>query len=123
MPGLFEQLGARADGPLSLRLVLQPTIASLIAIRSAWKDARAGAAPFFWAVLSSPDHRRELLRHGWKDVGKVFVLATVLDLVYQWIVVRSVRPGQALVVAALLALFPYLLMRGPANRLLLRRSR
>jgi hypothetical protein len=37
-----------------------------------------------------PGHRPELLRQGWKDVGKVFILAVVLDSIYQLIVHRGV---------------------------------
>lgn len=58
-----------------------------------------------------------MLRDGWKAVGKVFVIAIMIDLVYQVIVVRWFYPGEALLVAAILALIPYLLIRGPVNRI------
>jgi hypothetical protein len=47
----------------------------------------------------------------------VFVLALVLDVVYQVLVLHWVYPGELLVVATLLALVPYLIVRGPANRI------
>jgi hypothetical protein len=50
-------------------------------------------------------------------VAKVFVVAVLIDIAYQWIVFRWVYPLEALVVAFLLACVPYLLVRGPANRL------
>jgi hypothetical protein len=50
-------------------------------------------------------------------VGKVFIIAMILDAVYQFIVVRWFYPGEALVVAVVLAIVPYVLLRGPANRL------
>jgi len=38
--------------------------------------------PFLWAVLLNPAHRRELLQQGWNNVGKVYLIATILDVVY-----------------------------------------
>ena len=58
-----------------------------------------------------------MLKDGWKSVGKVFVLALILDVVYQIIVTRFVYPGEALVTAVLLAIVPYVLLRGPVNRI------
>ena len=60
------------------------------------------------------------LKNGWKGVGKVFILAVVLDVVYQLIEHRwTVYPGEAVLVAIILAIVPYLLFRGPSqsNRL------
>jgi hypothetical protein len=62
-------------------------------------------------------HRGELLRNGLKAVGKVFVLAIVLDLVYQWTALRWLYPGEALIVATLLAIVPYMLVRGLVDQL------
>jgi hypothetical protein len=58
-----------------------------------------------------------MLRDGWHDVGKVFVLAIALDIVYQLIVSRWVYPGEVIIVAILLALVPYLLLRGLVTRI------
>jgi hypothetical protein len=57
---------------------------------------------------------------GWKDVGKVFVIAVILDCVYQIITVRWIYPVETLVVAVMLAFVPYLLFRGAFNRLVRR---
>ena len=115
---VIENLVERVGGPLTLRLILQPVVAICFAIRDGRRDARTGQPPYFWAVFSNPDHRRELLRDGWKSVGKVFVLAMVLDVIYQIIVLRWVYPVETLMVAVILAIVPYLLVRGPLNRLL-----
>jgi hypothetical protein len=58
-----------------------------------------------------------MLKDGWKDVGKVFTLAILLDVVYQFIVARFVYPLEAIVVAFLLAIVPYLLVRGMVTRI------
>ena len=39
------------------------------------RDARAGRPPYFWAILTDPLHRRDLLREGWKAVARIFVVA------------------------------------------------
>jgi hypothetical protein len=114
---IFENLIDRVSGPMKFRLFLQPLMATIFAIRDGRKDAREGRSPYFWAVFTDPEHRRELLRDGWKAVGKVFVIAVIIDAVYQFIVLRWFYPGEALIVAAILAFVPYLLIRGPVNRL------
>jgi hypothetical protein len=52
-----------------------------------------------------------------EGVAKVFVMAVVIDVVYQYIVFRWFYPGEALFVAFILAFVPYLLIRGPVNRI------
>src|SRR5580693_1454863 len=113
----------RVSGPMKFRLLLQPTMAALLAIRSGLKDARAGKPPYFWTIATDRTARAELLRDGWKSVGKVFVLALALDVVYQIVELRFVYPGEAIIVALLLAIVPYLLLRGLVTRLMSRRDR
>jgi hypothetical protein len=112
----WHELIARDSGPLHVRLVLQPLVASLLAIRSGLRDAREGRPVFFWTLVGNSTLRRQLLRHLWRDVGRLFCLATVLDVVYQLVVLRWVYPVQSLIVAVTLAIVPYLVVRGLANR-------
>jgi hypothetical protein len=114
---IAENLDDRVGGPMSFRLILQPAMALFLAVRSGLKDARLGKPPYFWTLLTDPAHRRDMLRDGWKSVGKVFVLAVLLDVVYQIIVRRFVYPGEALIVAFLLAIVPYVALRGLVTRL------
>jgi hypothetical protein len=118
---MMEDFLARDDGPLSFRLILQPAMAALLAILAGLRDRREGRTPYFWAVVSDPTQRRHLLWQGWKDVGKVFILAVILDVIYQLLVHGSVYPGETLIVAILLAIVPYLVLRGVTTRLLGRR--
>lgn len=113
----WENLIGRAGGPLTLRLILQPTVATILAIRAGLKDAREGRPPYFWTILTDPAQRRELVQQGWKDVGKVFILAVALDVIYQFITVRWLYPGETLITAIILAIVPYLLLRGLVTRL------
>ena len=49
-------------------------------------------------------------------MGKLFLVACVLDVVYQLLVLHWVYPVQTAIVATVLAILPYLLFRGLANR-------
>jgi len=114
----IESLFARLDGPLHFRLIVQPTMAAIFAVIDGVKDAKLGNPAYFWEVCTNPEHRRELLEGAWKRVGKIFILAVILDVVYQLKVTHWVYPGETLTVAILLAVVPYILLRGPINRVL-----
>jgi hypothetical protein len=113
----WQNLSGRIGGPMSFRLVLQPVVAVILAVRAGVRDARAGRPLYTKSVFTDPAHRAALLRDGWKDVAKVFVMAIVIDIVYQWIVFRWIHPLGLLTVAFFLACVPYLLIRGPVNRM------
>jgi hypothetical protein len=113
----FNDVFARLDGPLHFRFFLQPAMAIFFAIRDGLKDAREGNPPYFWSLFTEPDLRRDQLRHGWKSISKVFIIAAILDLIYQIIVIHWFYPFETLLVAVLLALIPYLLVRGPVTRI------
>ena len=114
---VLGNLIGRTEGPMKLRLIIQPLVACILAVRAGMRDARGGRAPYFWALAFNPDHRRELLRQGWKDIAKLFVAAVILDAVYQFIALPRVYPVEAIAVGILLAVVPYLLVRGPVTRL------
>jgi uncharacterized membrane protein YidH (DUF202 family) len=116
----WDDLVARLGGPFTFRLIIQPAVAVFLAIRSGLKDAKEGRPVFFWSVVLDPAERRYLLRQGWQEVGKLFIVAVVLDVIYQVIVLRWVYVGQALIVATMLAIVPYLVVRGLANRIAVR---
>jgi hypothetical protein len=108
----------RVSGPMQFRLVLQPAMAAFFAIRSGLADARAGREPYFWALLTGDQAtRRAELKSGWKSVSRVFILAVALDVVYQLYVLHFVYVPQAIIVAIILAILPYLFLRGLVTRL------
>ena len=113
----FGNLTGRIDGPLTLRFVIQPIVAAALAVRAGVADGRTGRPPYFWAIVTHPEHRRYLLRDGWRGIAKVFGLAVVLDGIYQVIVFHWIYLFEALLVGFLLACAPYLLLRGFAGRL------
>jgi len=48
---------------------------------------------------------------------RVFVVAVIMDLVYEGVVGRWFYPLETLIVAVVLAIVPYLVVRGPVNRI------
>jgi hypothetical protein len=114
----WERVIARMDGPLHFRLIVQPLMASLFAVLDGIKDAKQGNPPYLWTMLSEPEQRKDLLKQGWKRVNKIYILALVLDVIYQIKVSSWVYPGETLFVIFVLAVLPYLLLRGPISRLL-----
>jgi hypothetical protein len=113
---LWREILERPEGPLAFRFYLQPLMASAFAIRDGIKDARAGRPAFFWALFTDPAGRRDRLRDGWRSIKRVFLFAIAIDLVYQLVVLRGLRPVEGLIVAVVLAIVPYVLVRGPVNR-------
>jgi hypothetical protein len=113
----WRQVVGRLHGPMTFRIYMQPAMAAVLAIRAGIRDARRGRVPYFWAVLVDRPHRRELVKEGWKEVGRVFVLATIIDWVYQVVEFHRLYFGEAALVAVVLAIVPYLLLRGPTSRI------
>jgi hypothetical protein len=114
---IWNDLMDRISGPMTFRLYLQPAMAIFFAIRDGLKDAREGRPYYFYSLFNDPQNRGERLREGFKAVARVFVLAIIMDLIYQSIVLRWFYLGEALIVAFILAFIPYLLLRGPVNRI------
>ena len=121
-----DQLVGRLSGPLNFRLVIMPTVVTVLALRAAWKDLQEGRPAFLGVLIKDPDERKRLFHQGLKNIGRIFLVAVVLDTVYQLMVFRWVYPGMVLVVAILCAIVPYVLVRGPLYlfvHFLLRKSR
>jgi len=119
-----QQLLGRISGPLHLRFVMMPTVVTVIAIRAGLKDASEDQPTFLWALLTKGVERPRLLRSALKHIGRILIVALVLDTIYQLIVFKTFYPAQALIVAVTCAVVPYVLFRGLAARLgrLLRRK-
>ena len=108
---------ARIDGPLSFRLLLQPIIATILGSRDGLRDWANGDPPYFWNLSQVlPEERRALVQDGLQSIGKVFVIAAILDCLFQYFVTGSVSIPGALAIAVVLAIVPYLLFRGAVNR-------
>lgn len=114
---VWTDLLGRVTGPMTFRLVLQPTMALIFAIRDGMKDARANRPFYFRTIFHDPAQRGPLLREGFRAVGRVILLGIVMDVIYQLIVFGWVYPFEVELVVFILAFLPYLLLRGSVNRL------
>lgn len=120
---VWDNLIERTQGPMHFRFFLQPAMAIFFAIRAALRDVKKDQVPYLWRWVTSKGKRREIAREGWKDYGKVFILATLLDIVYQLVVIYGAKkqsmfyPLESFIVAFFLSFIPYVLFRGPVNRI------
>lgn len=112
-----RELIGRVDGPFAFRMFIQPAVAAFLAVRAGLRDARAGRTPHLWAIMTDATNRRGLLRETWKELRNVFIAAVIIDVVYEIVVFRRVYPIQPFIVAVVLAVLPYLAIRGLVNRL------
>lgn len=108
----WENLVGRWGGPMWFRLLMQPGVAIFFAVRAGLRDARLGKPSILCDLLSDPITRQERLRQVWKDVGTVFIVALVLDSIYQVIVQGGIFTLELLITATVLALVPYVVSRG-----------
>ena len=113
----WSDLVARFHGPFSFRFVLQPLVAMIYAMRDGILDARQKRPPYFWTIFTRPGGRWELLREGQKAVARVIALGVLMDVVYQLLVFHHIYVVQLIVIVLALAFVPYVLFRGPMNRI------
>ena len=107
----------RLDGPLNFRLIIMPTVVAILAIRAGLKDARNGQPSFLCGIVNHPAERPRLIRSALADIGRIFIIAVVLDTIYQFLVGETFRAGQVIIVAVTCAIAPYILLRGPVTLL------
>lgn len=121
---VWENLLARTEGPLNLRFVIQPILSLIFAVRAGRRDAKNDQAPYLWKFIFSAGRRTGIAAEAWKDVGKLFITGTIMDIIYQLISIYGTEtedrfyPLESLIVAFILAIIPYILVRGPINRLI-----
>jgi hypothetical protein len=111
-PRIWHNLIARPGGPMKFRFVLQPSMATIAAIHDGLRDARTGRAPYFWTILHNPQARAGRLREGLNATAKIILLGLVMDAIYQYLVLGTFHPNEALIVVVLLAFIPYVILRG-----------
>jgi len=114
---MWSNLLARPSDPGAFRFYLQPTMATLVALRDGIKDARAGRSPYLWSVLLSPAERIALLREGVTQTSRIILLGITMDTIYQFAVLKAFHPLELLLVVLVLCFVPYLLLRGPFGRI------
>jgi hypothetical protein len=95
---VVQNLIDRITGPMNLRFILQPVMASVFAIIAGLRDAKAGRPPYFWSLIKGQNRQADI-KEGWKSVGKVIIVALALDIIYQVIILHFVYPGEAVIIA------------------------
>ncbi len=113
----WDELVSRPSGPLAFRFILQPVMASLLAVRDGYKDARGGRSPYLWTILHDKSRRWARVREGMKAVARVLLLGVGMEVIYQFMVLKAFRPFEMLDIVILLAFVPYLIVRGPSERI------
>jgi hypothetical protein len=116
---LWRDILDRPGGPMTFRFILQPAMAMIAALRDGIHDARLGRRPYVWALIhgvNDSQGRSGRLWEGIVSTARILILGVVMDIIYQWRVLDTFYPGQSAVIAILLAFVPYLLLRGPFER-------
>ncbi len=112
----WNDLLARPSGPLSFRFLLQPVVAAIVAVRAGLRDARLGREPYFKLILTDAATRGQRIRRGLAATSRIAILGLVMDAIYQVVALKKFYPVEALIVVFVLAIVPYFLLRGPADR-------
>jgi hypothetical protein len=92
-------------------------MASIFAFRDGIRDAQNDKPPYLLTMFRDRSQRRDLMREAWKSVGRIVLLALLMDFIYQIIALHWIYLGEALATAVILAIVPYVLLRGPVNRI------
>ena len=118
---IWRDVLERPGGPMTFRFVLQPVMAAIAALHDGVRDARTGRSPYLWTMLTDAAKRGGRLREGVISTARIILLGLGMDAAYQLAVLGTFYPGEAVIVAILLAFVPYLLLRGPFARIVRRR--
>jgi hypothetical protein len=113
---IWQNLLDRPGGPMTFRFILQPIMATIAAALDGIKDARTGRTAYFWTIVTDPAKRGDRLHEGLIATARVILLGLCMDLIYQYLVFDTFHPAEAVIITALLAFMPYLLLRGPVAR-------
>jgi hypothetical protein len=114
---IWQNMLDRPGGPMTFRFILQPVMATIAAMYDGINDARTGRSYYLWTILTNPAKRMGRLHEGLISTARVLLLGLCMDLIYQYIAFDTFHPGEAVIVAVLLAFVPYLLLRGPIARI------
>src|SRR4051794_19156762 len=104
---LWDNLLARTEGPMHFRFFLQPAMSLFFAIRAGIRDAKNNTTPYLWRFIFSKDERLHSTKEGWKDVGRVFMVGVIIDIIYQLLVIYKFEtqtkfyPLESIVVASI----------------------
>ncbi len=90
----WQNVVARPGGAMIFRLVLQPTMAGIAALRDGINDARLGRSPYLSAIIRGIEGRSSRLWEGVVSKVKILILGIVVDIVYQLTFLATVHPAE-----------------------------
>jgi hypothetical protein len=108
----WSDMVARTSGPMWFRLVLQPLVAVFFGVRAGLRDAS-----IVTDRVERRDYRGLMFHQAWTDLGKVTLVALVLDVIVQVLVLGTVYPGETLFVVFAIVVVPYQIIRSVVARL------
>lgn len=112
LPRIWRNFIARSSGPMKFRFILQPSMATIIALYDGMRDARLGRPPYFWTILHCTKERLGRLREGLNATAKIILFGLAMDAIYQFLELGTFHPNEALIVVVVLAFVPYVIVRG-----------
>ena len=107
----------RPGGPMSFRFILQPTMATIAALHDGIADARSGRRPYLHTILTDPAARAGRTMEGLYAISRIILLGFAMDAIYQWRELGTFFPAEAVVITLILAVIPYVILRGPIARI------
>lgn len=115
---ILDRIDLKLDGPLNMRLIMQPLMALYFAVKSGINDYKTSNVPYLKNFFKDKSRRKIILEEIWRDVGKIFIIAVIIDLIFQLIVFQTVFMFGAISTAVVLAIMPYVIFRGLTGRIL-----
>lgn len=114
---IWQNVLDRPSGPMAFRFIIQPVMATIAAFRDGGWDGRTGCSRYLRTILINRPDRGGRLGAGLISTAQIVLVGLVMDTIYQITVLKTFYPGEAAIVALLLAFLPYLLLRGPIARI------
>ncbi|HWV51001.1 hypothetical protein [Pseudorhodoplanes sp.] len=114
---LWRDVIDRSHGPMTFRFFLQPTMAAIAALHDGTRDARSHRTPYLHTIIHDADNRGARLNEGLISISRIILLGFVMDTIYQWRVLGTFYPGEAVVITLILAVIPYIVLRDIVTRI------
>lgn len=112
----LQDLPKRLTGPGRFRFILQPAVAIFLGIRAGKADARSGVPPYLLGLILGHGRRKQMLKEALAQLSTLIAVAILLDAISQFLILRAIYPGAALLVGPVLIALPYSISRALANR-------
>ena len=113
----WNDVVSRFTGAGRFRFLIQPTVAILLGVIGGKRDATARRPPFFWSIVFREERWKEALKDGFDTINIMLIFGILADIIFQYILFGIVHIIPALLLGPMLITIPYILARGPSNRI------